>query len=219
MADKIHLQIVTAGGVVFDRMVHVVNLPLENGSIGVLANHAPLMGAVVDGVVTCASDEGEFAIAVGIHDLIRIGHGPYGGGLSIDGSFRHVNDEVAFFIHAFRGKRDFKIRQDATVRVRSQQRIPDYPTLSGGDAVAVAAQRGRGNIQRFAAGAKRNGHIPHFAVRLGKNVVDVDLCVPRPLLTNQNAFELDGLNRKRHDERRHCDSNQFMHMLPPLFDD
>ena len=66
MADKIHLQIVTAGGVVFDRMVHVVNLPLENGSIGVLADHAPLMGAVVDGVVTCASSEGEFAIAVGI---------------------------------------------------------------------------------------------------------------------------------------------------------
>ena len=66
MADRIHLQIVTAGGVVFDRMVHVVNLPLINGSIGVLANHAPLMGAVVDGVVTCASDEGEYVIAVGI---------------------------------------------------------------------------------------------------------------------------------------------------------
>ena len=66
MADQIHLQIVTAGGVVFDRMVHSVRLPLESGSIGVLANHAPLMGAVVDGVVTCASDEGEFAIAVGI---------------------------------------------------------------------------------------------------------------------------------------------------------
>ena len=66
MADKIHLQIVTAGGVVFDRMVHVVNLPLENGSIGVLANHAPLMGAVVDGVVTAASDDGEYVIAVGI---------------------------------------------------------------------------------------------------------------------------------------------------------
>ena len=66
MADRIHLQIVTAGGVVFDRMVHVVNLPLENGSIGVLADHAPLMGAVVDGVVTCASDEGEYVIAVGI---------------------------------------------------------------------------------------------------------------------------------------------------------
>ena len=66
MADQIHLQIVTAGGVVFDRMVHVVNLPLENGSIGVLANHAPLMGAVVDGIVTAASDEGEYVIAVGI---------------------------------------------------------------------------------------------------------------------------------------------------------
>ena len=66
MADRIHLQIVTAGGVVFDRMVHSVRLPLESGSIGVLANHAPLIGAVVDGVVTCASDAGEAVIAVGI---------------------------------------------------------------------------------------------------------------------------------------------------------
>ena len=66
MADQIHLQIVTAGGVVFDRMVHSVRLPLESGSIGVLANHAPLIGAVVDGIVTAASDEGEYVIAVGI---------------------------------------------------------------------------------------------------------------------------------------------------------
>ena len=67
MSDKIHLQIVTAGGVVFDRMVQSVNLPLENGSIGVLAGHAPLMGAIVDGVVVCRSEiGGEEAIAVGI---------------------------------------------------------------------------------------------------------------------------------------------------------
>ena len=66
MADRIHLQIVTAGGVVFDRMVHVVNLPLENGSIGVLANHAPLMGAGGGGVGTAASDGGEYVSAVGI---------------------------------------------------------------------------------------------------------------------------------------------------------
>ena len=72
MADRIHLQIVTAGGVVFDRMVHAVNLPLESGSIGVLADHAPLIGAVVDGAVTCASDEGEFVIAVGIGTIISL---------------------------------------------------------------------------------------------------------------------------------------------------
>ena len=67
MADQIHLQIVTAGGVAFDRMVESVNLPLESGSMGVLANHAPLMGAVVDGVVFCRTAAGqEEAIAVGI---------------------------------------------------------------------------------------------------------------------------------------------------------
>ena len=65
MADRIHLQIVTAGGVVFDRMVREINVPLSDGSAGILADHAPMMGAVTDGVVTCAFDGGEEAVAVG----------------------------------------------------------------------------------------------------------------------------------------------------------
>ena len=66
MADQIHLQIVTAGGVVFDRMVREITVPVDGGTIGILANHAPLMGAVTDGVVTCRSDDGEDTVAVGI---------------------------------------------------------------------------------------------------------------------------------------------------------
>lgn len=66
MADQIHLQIVTADGVVYDRMVREITVPLDVGSIGILANHAPLMGAVSDGVVTCGFEDGEDAVAVGL---------------------------------------------------------------------------------------------------------------------------------------------------------
>ena len=49
--DSIQLQIVTASGVAFDCMASYVGLPLVGGSIGVLANHAPLLAAVQAGVV------------------------------------------------------------------------------------------------------------------------------------------------------------------------
>ena len=66
MKDRIHLQIVTAAGVVYDNMVESVNIPLTDGTIGVLPDHAPLMGAVADGVVTCTFSGGEEAITVGV---------------------------------------------------------------------------------------------------------------------------------------------------------
>ena len=66
MKELIHLQVVTASETVYDGMVSYVSLPLENGSIGVLANHAPLIGAVVDGTVLARSESGEEEITVGV---------------------------------------------------------------------------------------------------------------------------------------------------------
>lgn len=67
MEDRIHLQIVTAGGTKYDNYVHTVTLPLSGGECGILADHAPLMGAVTDGVVRCAfAEDGHAYIAVGI---------------------------------------------------------------------------------------------------------------------------------------------------------
>ena len=51
--DQIHLQIVTAAGVAFDTMASYVGLPLPDGSIGVLANHAPVLAAIAAGTVEC----------------------------------------------------------------------------------------------------------------------------------------------------------------------
>jgi F-type H+-transporting ATPase subunit epsilon len=63
--DRIQLQIITTEGVKYDRMVSYVLLPLDGGSIGVLADHAPLMAAVVDGPVKCTFEGGEEYIYVG----------------------------------------------------------------------------------------------------------------------------------------------------------
>ena len=105
MADRIHLQVVTAGGVVFDRMVHSVRLPLESGSIGVLANHAPLIGAVVDGVVTCAFDGGEEAVAVGL------------------GVLNVVDNEVTILVRAAEIAEDIDLARAEAAEKRARERL------------------------------------------------------------------------------------------------
>ena len=67
MADLIHVQIVTSGGTVFDDRVSELRVPVDGGSIGILADHAPLVGAVTDGVVRCTYADGRTeGVAVGI---------------------------------------------------------------------------------------------------------------------------------------------------------
>ena len=63
--DRIRLQIVTAGGVKFDKMVSYVLLPLDGGEAGVLADHAPFLAAVEDGTLLCRSAQGEEYVYVG----------------------------------------------------------------------------------------------------------------------------------------------------------
>ncbi len=56
MAKSFRLSIVTAEGTVFEDSVEYVNLPTGFGSIGILANHAPLLCAVEKGTVRCTKD-------------------------------------------------------------------------------------------------------------------------------------------------------------------
>ena len=44
MKDGIHLEIATAGGTVYDDMVSYAELPFSGGSVGVLRDHAPMLG-------------------------------------------------------------------------------------------------------------------------------------------------------------------------------
>lgn len=65
MSEQIHLQIVTASGIVFDGQCSYAELPLAGGNIGVLSHHAPTLGAMTDGVVRCRTADGDVIAAVG----------------------------------------------------------------------------------------------------------------------------------------------------------
>lgn len=74
MKDGIHLEIVTAGGSVYDDMVSYVDLPFSGGSVGVLKDHAPMLGAIEDGVVTARKENGatEFiAVNLGVANVVH----------------------------------------------------------------------------------------------------------------------------------------------------
>ncbi len=74
MADRINLSIVTSQGSVFEKPVKYVNIPTDFGSLGILADHAPMMCAVSKGVVRCSfGDSGSAKIFVsgGVADIIH----------------------------------------------------------------------------------------------------------------------------------------------------
>ena len=64
MADTLHLEIVTAGGAAVDTQAQQVTLPLADGEAGILPGHAPLLGALVSGVVRYTSGGAEHYCAV-----------------------------------------------------------------------------------------------------------------------------------------------------------
>ena len=73
MKDGIHLEIATAGGM-YDDMVSYVELPFSGGSVGVLKDHAPMLGAIEDGVVTARKENGaaEFiAVNLGVANVVH----------------------------------------------------------------------------------------------------------------------------------------------------
>lgn len=74
MKDGIHLEIATAGGTVYDDMVSYAELPFSGGSVGVLRDHAPMLGAIEDGVVTARKANGaeEFiAVNLGVANIVH----------------------------------------------------------------------------------------------------------------------------------------------------
>ena len=64
MEDRIRLIIITPAGTALERNVNYVNLPMPDGSVGVLPGHAPMFCALGKGKLKCRSGEGETLIAV-----------------------------------------------------------------------------------------------------------------------------------------------------------
>ena len=72
MADKIHFQISTADGVVGDSMASYALIPLSDGDVGVLSDHAPMIGALKEGVVryVCEGEDHFAAISGGVLSVV-----------------------------------------------------------------------------------------------------------------------------------------------------
>lgn len=72
MADKIHFQIATADGVVCDSMASYALIPLSDGDVGVLSDHAPMIGALKEGVVryVCEGEDHFAAISGGVLSVV-----------------------------------------------------------------------------------------------------------------------------------------------------
>lgn len=68
MEDRIHLKVVTGAGVVLERQVSYVRLPTPEGSVGILADHAPMLCAVGAGQLKLRDESGEsfFSVSGGV---------------------------------------------------------------------------------------------------------------------------------------------------------
>ena len=66
-----HLTIVTANGKAFEQQVDAIVLPGSEGQFGVLAHHAPLIGALQQGLAKITIDDNEtfFMIGEGYADI------------------------------------------------------------------------------------------------------------------------------------------------------
>jgi hypothetical protein len=60
MDDRIHLQIVTAGGVVYDEMVSEINVPLDGGSIGIAAQALGIAQGAYEAAVEYSKERVQF---------------------------------------------------------------------------------------------------------------------------------------------------------------
>ena len=59
--DRIHLLLTTSDGEKWEKQVSSVILPATLGSLGILANHAPMLCALDEGLVVCRTEAGKTA--------------------------------------------------------------------------------------------------------------------------------------------------------------
>lgn len=68
MAKCFHLCIMTAGGTLVEESAEYCSIPTADGSVGVLADHAPMLCAVCEGKLSCRMEDGrerKFRVSAG----------------------------------------------------------------------------------------------------------------------------------------------------------
>ena len=108
MKDRIHFQLTTAGGMVCDAMTSYVNTPVENGDVGILADHAPMIAALREGVIKYVADGKEHFAAVS------------GGILSV------ANNELIVLARSAEKAEDIDLARAQAAESRARERISSH---------------------------------------------------------------------------------------------
>ena len=108
MKDRIHFQLTTAGGMVCDAMASYVNAPVENGDIGILADHAPMIASLREGVIKYVTDGRENFAAVS------------GGILSVAGN------ELIILAHSAELAENIDLARAQAAEARARERIASH---------------------------------------------------------------------------------------------
>ena len=64
MAERMHLNVVTPSGTALAQNADYIRIPTPEGSVGILADHAPMLCAVGEGKLKCRTGEGESVVSV-----------------------------------------------------------------------------------------------------------------------------------------------------------
>ena len=108
MEDTFHLQVIAPSGAVFDGPVSYVQLPLDGGSVGILPHHAPLLGAVAEGVIKCTRDDGMHFIAV-THGVAHV-----------------ADNEVTVLVNAAEQAEDIDLTRAVAAERRARDRLNNH---------------------------------------------------------------------------------------------
>ena len=72
MANCFHLCIMTAGGTLLEGKAEYCRLPTAGGSVGILADHAPMLCALSEGKLCCRMEDGAeraFRVSDGVAEI------------------------------------------------------------------------------------------------------------------------------------------------------
>lgn len=111
--DAMHLKVLTAEAVVYDAMIQYAEIPLINGGVGILQNHAPMMGAVTEGVLKAKQGDNVEYLAVG-QGVVNVAH-----------------NEIVLLVRTAERAEDIDMARAAASEKRARERLHD--TVTGWD--------------------------------------------------------------------------------------
>ncbi len=129
--NPIRLEVVTPTGIVFSDMVRYIQLPAACGSMGILANHAPLVTTLVPGVLKYENNS----------------HAKY---LAVSSGFVEINDNVVIILaHTAEEAEKIDLARAEAALNRARQRLSSHEEGTDMAKAEAALQRAVARIKTY----------------------------------------------------------------------